>query len=286
MQKIFNLSSFKLIDKKTLLPFAKFDTALNLNINLTPEFADQMSGPSLFPLESELIGFSGDVTFTIGEYGKGVIDALLGRVATNVVNSTDDTPAFSQYSRITGTSFSTIFNSIKSKALDGRSGGHYVLVVTQIDSGTSTIHFDLFCHGSGRPATDFADASTGLLGNFNVKASTTFKDIEFEIKGGISAIISKLPVGGEFGFSLLGKGRQGHYAHAGEIGKYPESVRLIGVSREPTSNDLLIVDAPNCLFAGLNYSFAQEYSSTEVSGKIIYDPALDYALKVTRLQGL
>ena len=147
MTKIFGLSALKIFDYDTNNIIGAFETAAELNIDLAPEYAVQRSGPSLFPVDAEVIRYPGEMSFNFGEYDRGVINALLGNVATDVsdtVNTERPAPVNLRVQSKNGGRWQDIISAIR--AGGESTSGEYVLQVVDA-SDTENIQFSLYQFG-------------------------------------------------------------------------------------------------------------------------------------------
>lgn len=270
-EKIFKFQNLKILRYSDYKELANIRTAASVSFNLNPELAEQMTGPSLFPIETEVSTVGTEASINIGEYSREVMSVLMG--------------ADSTVQEATSGHLATPTN-VKGTGLFLASGGG--IISATLDSDTSKIRSGLYrvsipdgsannieVHALSSPelaASEYEDFSKSLVKKLEMadgKALETGIGVTLTCAGTVA--LDNISSDDAFIFRVYSPSVEAFESKIGQTGLQIPKVKIITTSRRLSDGRWFEVLWHNCIFPGLNFNFADEFSANEVTGKIIFD---------------
>ena len=268
--KIFKFQNLKILRYSDQEILANVRVGGSVNFSLSPELAEQMAGPSFFTVETEVSTIGTEATLNIGEYSSDVLEALMGAKTTvkEAASGHLETPTNVKGSALFladgGGIISAALNSDTSKIRSG------LYRVKSIDGGASIGVFAL--SAPELPASAYENFRTGL-----VKTLTMADGAELDTTVGVNLTCAgtfaadNINEDDAFTFRVYAPAADAYQADIGQAGLVIPKVKIITTSRTMSDDRWFEVLWHNCIFPGLNFNFADEFSANEITGKIIFD---------------
>ena len=256
---IFQFQHVNFFDYSNLSLLLSEKIAGSATFNLGGELAEQMTGPSFFPTETELNRFAVEASIVFKNYGSNLLEILMG------ANTTSYTPTagevISETNRIGNSMFEDEFISgITINSNNPLRDGLYRIEVTSIAGEVKVTRLS---------GNEYAGEDEQVL----TMAVSAMQDTAFGFSLDAGANFSAVSVAlGDVGtFRVLGAGNEAFESVIGSPNARVPKVKLEIVTREMSDGRILSLYIPNAIFPGLNMNFGEEFSENEVAGKIIYD---------------
>ena len=266
---IFQFQNIQLLDYNTYDLLKSVKVAGSASFSLTGELVEQMSGPSLFSIETELNRFTTEASIVFRNYDSDLLEVLAG------AETSKNTPTGGQIVQMLnqrgGEIFSDSFISVTAITSDSINAGLYRLLV--VDSTTGEVEIKRISGPNFSPWT----------GNYTFGAASTVEDTGqgFSLGTGTNYNLTNagLSAGGVATFRVLPKGAEHFQSIVGRDGARVPKLKVVALSRSTSDNRWYETYFPNCIFPGVNWNFAEEFSENEVAGKIVYDSREDCIAK-------
>lgn len=255
---LFNYSDYRLI--------RSFKAAGSAEFNFSPELVEQMSGPSFFPIETEVSTITTEGILNIGEYGSQVLEALMDASVTD--NSVSSGLVTVPRNIGTGTLFNSASasTSINAVALGATPrAGQYRIEVT----GASEITVNAI-YSPSLARADYSDELNGIVEVVTLTAGTT-SNLSIGVDVTAAATLT-LNMGDSFIIDVFESGHDSYTAEIGQENLVIPKVKLACLSRNMSDGRWGALFLHNCIFPGLNLKFIDEFSANEITGKLIFDP--------------
>lgn len=268
--KIFKFQALKLLNHATYDLIASFKAAGSAVFNLNPELATQMSGPSLFDIETEVSIINTEATLNIGEYGAQVMEALIGAKSTTKSISVDGLiePPVNRVGSLFNATGAAIVGITKIPAEELKSGLFRIYLK---DKASLTAAIQVLSSPDLR-REDYADFDSGLLKEV-VLADNAVLDsgAGWNINCAAAVDLATHADGDAFTVRVFAEGVDAYQADIGQRGLLIPKVKVICLGRTMSDGRWFEVLFDNCIFPGVNFNFGDEFSANEVSGKLIFD---------------
>ena len=277
--KIFKFQALKFFDYNTWDLIISIKSAGSAVFNFSPELAEQMSGPSLFPIETEVSTISTEGTLNIGEYGSEIMKALLdAQITIPTITAGDvDVPRNIKGSLFDATG-SGVISITKSTTASAIKSGFFR--VRLLDLTAKTVEVIALSSPDLSPS-NYQDYSKLLVETVTL-ADDSSNDLAMgvSIKTATTLTLTGMAVGDSFIFRTFAAGSEAYTAKLGQLGTKIPKVRVSALSRVMSDGRWFELFGHNCLFPGANFNFGDEFSSNEVTGKLIFDPVLNYVADI------
>ena len=270
--KIFRFQKLSFLDYKTEKEIVNFEAVATAKFSLKANYAEQMSGNSLVPIETEIASMATEGSITIGEYGPEVLEAIAGAAVTK-----HDTTA-------------GLLNEERTNNAKFFGAGNKVITALALSTTTSDIETGFFrvevSNATAKKIKVYAivsptlkvdqyeNYSTGQIG-----AEITLQDgVDVDLGMGVTAEVAAsvdfadVNTGDYFTFRSYAVGKEAFTAKVGQKTLTIPKIKILCASQSLSDGRWSEVFIYNALFSGLDLSFGDEFSSTEVQGKLIYDP--------------
>lgn len=291
--RIFNIASVALINREDPKDVTILDTPMALTLNMAPEFAEQKSGPSHFPIDAGVNAFSSEVTLTFGEYSRDIIRKFLASVDAGPEPTGLLTKADISYSNQANKFLETFMTDPNTTRMKP---GIYRLAITSVDEQATARDQHSFglelqaiaVPGLGRDDYEnyFNNGRPPVVESGTLMSGGALTLGEMRLTGQSADNINNLPngiddikVGDAMIFTTSPAANHGHTHHIGRKNATVKKVKLVARSKN-IGSDWQVITIPKILFAGLNFNFAQEFSANEFTGKALYDEDLGYAVDI------
>lgn len=268
---IFQLSKLKFLDYATRAILANVKVMGSLNITFTGELAEQMTGPSFFPIETEVNRITTEATLNIGQYDEDILKVLMdARNTTNAITAT--TGLIKEQENISGSivaSDSGVFTALTlSSTVANIKSGLYRLVVKE---GATEVEVYSLASPDLRRA-DFEDYATSLVKTVTPADGAT-ADLGIGVNATAASTVSfaSAPAGSSTIFRVIAPGAESKTSELGQESLVIPKVKLIALGRTMSDGRWFEIFGHNCIFPGLNLNFAEEFSANEITGKLIFD---------------
>ena len=269
--KIFKFQNLQLLNYDDLEPIADIRAAGSVTYGLSPELAEQMTGPSLFTIETEVATIGTEVSLNIGEYGSDVLKALMGAqeqvkdVSSGLVDEVENVKGTGLFKAdgdgVTATVLSADDSTHRSglyrvKLIDKAMKKLEITALSSPDLKQS--EYETFDKKLVKTLTlaDSADLDTGTGVNLTGAADTA---------------LAAVAEGDAFVFRVYAKGNEAYRALIGQRNLVIPKVKVITSSRTMSDGRWFEVLWYNCIIPGSNFNFGDEFSANEVTGKMIFD---------------
>ena len=267
--KILKFQKLAIFDSNYTLK-ADIKTATSATFNVTPEWVKQLSGNSLFPVENEVGSFNSECTLNVGEYGKDLLDIVLGAKS----KSHDIAAAkISQQKNIKGTTLLSAKGitiiEIKGTGEETKSGFYKFILSdkankkVQIYAITSP---DLI-------ATDYTTPSTGYIKEITIGDGDAKSDTGLGITWSAAAAVDldDAEDGDYFIARVFAKGTGAFSAEIGRLDLEIPEVKVACISKTISRGRWVEVIFHRCTFAGSNIMFGDEFANTDITGTALFD---------------
>ena len=268
--KIFKFQNLKILRYSDEEILANIRVGGSVNFSLSPELAEQMAGPSFFTVETEVSTVGTEATLNIGEYSSDVLEALMGAATTE---KTITSGLLENPRNVKGTGlFASGGGGIVSAALNSDTtkirSGYY-----RIKSKDGAAEIEVYALSSPElPASAYENFRTGLVKTLTMadaEALDTTVGVTLTCASTFAA--DNISEDDAFVFRVYAPGADAYQADIGQAGMVIPKVKIITTSRTMSDDRWLEVLWHNCIFPGLNFNFADEFSANEITGKIIFD---------------
>ncbi len=278
--KIFKFQALKLFDYITWDQLVSIRAAGSAVFNFSPELAEQMSGPSFYPIETEVSTIATEGTLNIGEYGSDIMKALMDADITEI--NPGATGAIDSPRNLKGSLFMLAGDGIVSVALS--------TIPMDIKSGLYRIRIANTTTGLAEViAISSPDLVPSDYDNFldSLVTTVTIADgASLDLGNGVTATcastvdLSTFEVGDSFLLRVTAPGSEAYTARLGQVGQAIPKVRAVCLSRTMSDGRWFELVAQNCIFPGVNLNFGDEFAANEITGKMIFDPTLQYVADI------
>lgn len=269
--KIFQIRALKLLNTDYTVK-ANFKVIGSAAFNFAAEWVDQMTGPSPFTIESEINRITTEGTISIGEYTRELLDALLD--ANNTVNSLGTTGLLKDVTNRNGTLVMAGGNVITALALsttaaDIKSGFYRLSVANQ---ATKMVQL----HALSSPdlkRNEYEDFDTGLVKTTTLADGGTAVDLGAGIRATNAATVTIPVTGGANWYTTLRVFAPGEESYSSIIGQEDLRVqhyKMIALSREIQNRRWYELLIHRAALSTVNFNFAEEFSTNEITGKLLY----------------
>ena len=267
--KIFKFQALKFFDYASYSLLGDIQAAGSAVFNLTANLEEQMTGPSLFPIETEVSNISTEATLNIGEYTPEVLNILMGAETTAHVISAGG--LVGSLDNVSGT-LSTSGNAVASIAKkDGEvlKSGLWKVVLDDVAAKTVKL-FALSSPDLRRG--DYSNLSTGEVASLTLADGAKLDSGHgFEIESAASVDLSAHSAGEFFIFRTFAEGTNANTSDIGQEGLRIPKVKVSCVGRTLSDGRWTEAFFDNCIFPGLNFNHSDSFSANEVTGKLIFD---------------
>ena len=282
---IFKFSEINILNYLTEDVIGHVTVAGQANFSFSPELAEQMSGPSNFPIETEVstIGTEGSITFR--NYEPKVLEILMGAATTDNTMIPDagqvtEVREFGSVPIIAASGTGAILSGIDPKTGDDdkvKAGVYRFEIVG--DAG----EWELKSIGSvDLTRNDFASeedftARIVARGTLPITGDQDNKKLDFGASGVEAQVLAAFTAqaadnkGRTLTFRVIPPGRRFFTSSIGQEGLVIPKVKIRTLSRRVSDGRWGEFYAFNAIFPGLNVAFGDDFSENEISGKLIYD---------------
>ena len=269
-QKIHNFQACKILDYNTYEVINSFKAAGEVVFNFNAELVEQMSGPSFAPIETEVNRFTTDATLKIGEYGREVLNSIVGStnqeyaITNGLIADTENrvgSLVLSGNALINSLALSTTLTNIKS--------GLYRLVVTDATAGTVQVQAlsspDLL-------VSEYSNFDTSLVTTVTIASGATL-----DLGIGVNAVcastvtLSGLTNGDATTFRVFSPGQEAESSSIGSLDTRVPKVKILVLSRNFSDQRWSEILLENAIFPSAQFMFTDEISQNEITGKAIFD---------------
>lgn len=281
--KIFNIQALKVLDYNTKRLIGDFRTVASFAVSISAELAAQMNGPSLLDIETEVNRLGSEATLQFGEYNADLINVVMG--SRSVVNSISNGLIKNITNRsvvgLHGTGGSAIESIGLTAGVNIKSGRYRLELADKSNNMYSLIALSSpdLKHG------DYADRDKSIV---ETKAIGDGESVDFSIGvtvvGKASIDLSNNDDQDGLDFQVFAEGAISESIDIGQEDLEIPKVSLIALSRNLSDGRWVEIEAPNCIFPGLNLNMGGEFSQTDITGKLIYDQGEDKLLTLNTFQ--
>lgn len=269
--KIFKFQALKLIDYNSYEILERIQAAGSAVFNFSPELAEQMSGPSLYPIETEVSTISTEATLNIGEYGSRILEVLMGAkstdqavadgLVTTPINVKGELVKASSGKALTGLTLATDKSKIKA--------GFFRLKLK--DKTAKTVEVIAYSSPNLTPS-EYEDFGSSIVKTVTLVNAGSL-DLGIGVTGTAAATVdlSAMEDGDSTTFRVFRPGSEAYVADLGQAGQRIPKTKILCLGRTMSDGRWFEFFAENCIFPGLNFNFADEFSANEVTGKMIFD---------------
>lgn len=226
--------------------------------NLSGELAEQLTGPSFYPTETELNRFAVEASIMFKNYNASLLEMLMG---ADVSMNTPTAGAAVQLQQWKGDGLfdNSYVSSISVAASGAIKEGLYRIEKTAANMvKVSRLSGNSYVGTEETTVTLSSDSAIDTMLGFSLVTSASYDDTGVDV--------------GDYGtFRILGHGSQHTESIIGAPASRVPKVKLEIMGREMSDGRLFSLYAPNAIFPGLNLNFGEEFAENEVGGKIIYD---------------
>ena len=267
--KIFSFQFLKVLDYTTGKLLWDGYQSGSVTFNFSAEFAEQSAGPSLFPIETEILKFTGEATIMLQDYSSQALAFVLGAsivdhdisagLVTDINNLTGD--VFENAKGITAIKVNADTATIKS--------GIYQLKVEHLVDKKVRLYAiaapDLI-------SSDYADEATGYVKEVILPDNQADTDLGIGVDLTTASVdLSDFSVGDTIEFRVFAKGDSAYTASIGQKSLKIPAVKIVCFSRSMADGRWSSITCEKALFGGMSIGFTDEISSSDLAGRIIYD---------------
>ena len=281
--KILQFQAFKLFKYGTWDQIISFEAAGSVVANMTGELAQQMSGPSFFPIESEVNTIQAECTINFGEVGSAVHEATMGAsTSTYTISSTAGVIADEE--SIKGALVATGGDAITDLALSATTSdiksGLYKLQLTN----TTTMTADVIALSSpDLKYSDYSDFDKSIVKTVTLADGDTL-DLGIGVNATCAATVNLANETTEsaYLFRVFAPGAAADKSTVGQRELVIPKVKIMTLSRTMSDGRWLELFGHNCIFPGMSYNFSGEFSATEVAGQMLFDARRNEVAEIVR----
>ena len=279
---IFQIGKLKLLDYFTYEIIAEPAVTHEAAFNFTGELAEQMTGPSLFPVETEVNRITTEASLTLGDYNGELTKALMGTaVEENVV----DDGLIKDIKNTKGLVYAPTSAPISALALNADKAlvksGLFLLRIVDASAGTAQV---ISLNSPDLRNDDFSDVKQRIVKEVTLAAGSIDLGIGVTATVPASPSFTAAPDGSVMVFRVLAQGARSETVKIGQNNLVIPKVKLSILARTMSDGRWFEFFAYNAIFPGLNYNFNEEFSKTQIAGKMIYDVAADLVAETTYFQ--
>ena len=271
---IFQLAALKAFRYSDFSLLANVRVTGQASFSFTGELAEQMTGPSLFPIETEVNRITTEGSINIGEYSKESLEFLMNAIYEN--HAVSQSTGAIVTGRAIGAGANIVAAAggvIKTLGLSStntvKSGLYRILV-----SDKANKKVELYSLSSpDLSSSDFSNYSTGLIAEITLAdgATTNNAATGLDIEAADTVNFDNVSDGDALIFRAFAPGDEGSTTKIGQERTIIPKVKLSCLSRTMSDGRWYELFIHNCIFPGTTFGFNEEFSANEVSGKLIYD---------------
>lgn len=278
--KIFKFQALKLMDYDTWDLLANIRAAGSATFNFSPELAEQMSGPSFYPIETEVSTIATEASLNIGEYGSRLLKALMDTDNTDQAITTGlvTTPENLKGKSVVGSGSGLITALAKNSDATKMRSGFYRLKIKDITSFKVDV---IAITSPDLTFSEYENFQEGLVKEVTMTAGGAI-DLGIGVNATGAATLSGtgLADGDSALFRVYAPGAEAYEAKIGQLGQRIPKVKVACLSRTMSDGRWFELIADNAIFPGLNMPFSDEFAANEITGKLIFDPNVQRVARV------
>ena len=287
--KILKFTDGTLLDKDWNV-IAKINTAGSINAKVTPELIDQMAGPSMFPIASEVGNATSEVSVNFQSFDSNLLRTLVGgtgrsgSIVGNIIEE-DVSNAVLTPTALFGKTASSTLRTDTGLHVSSTAGGIYRFDILS----ASRIRVTSLASGIKKEAYTGtnADYAKGIVGEITWTSGSS-SSLSVTNKSGqlvgllqFTAGTTAPTTGHRYLITAIPTGSSGFINELGEqVMNIPE-VRLLVRGRNLRDGRWMEVVIYRLILPGVEFNFANEFGSSEVTGKALFDQDYGQVMKVS-----
>ena len=278
--RIFKFSALSIMDLK-YNNIHTAEAAGSISLNLAPEIMEQKSGPSNYPIEAEVGGYSSEIAINIADYDSDLIDALLGttKVSNNVASGLITDQENFGSADVVASAGDAIATLALSNTLTDIKSGLYKIVIDDISTGAASL---IALSSNDLKVEDYADYDNRIVTSFTITDAAVIS-----LGNGVTATaaasvdLTGFENGDGYVFRVLASGEDSNSISVGNIVERVPHVKLLALSREIENGRWFEILIHRCLLSGVNFNFADTFAQNDITGRAIYDPSMGNLARIT-----